>query len=92
MPCDVLDLRCIFVNEVFGSIALAVLFATIVYFIFTSKIRIGFRSSLVIFVPLVLIFSLALGGFALIYPFVTLFVAILLAIIVQKIIGNQGFI
>ncbi len=92
MPCDVLDLRCIFVNEIFGSIALATLFAIISYFIFTSKIRIGFRSSLVIFVPLVLIFSLAFGGFALIYPFVTLFVAILLAIIVQKIIGNQGFI
>ena len=90
--CELLDWKCIFVNELIGSAALAVLFAAILFFVFSSKIKIGFRTTIVIAIPLILILGMAIGGFEALYAFITLLVALMIAAVFQKIVGNQGFI
>ncbi len=89
MVCDVIDLRCIFVNELFGSVVLTMLFATLFFFIVASKIKLGFETSFVFGIPLLLIFSLAITGFSVIYAFATLLSGFMLAWIINKIIGNR---
>lgn len=90
MPsCDLLDLRCIFVNELVGSAFLSVIIATIFFFIFSSKIKIGFRTSIVVAVPVLLIFGLTLTGFSALYAFITVLVGFMLAAVFQKLIGNR---
>lgn len=90
--CDLLDLKCIFVNELIGSVALTVVLAALLLFIFTSKINVGFRTAFVTAIPLILLFGMIFGGFSAIYAFITVMVGFLLAAIFQKLIGNQGFI
>lgn len=90
MPgCDLLDLRCIFVNELVGSAFLSVIIATIFFFIFSSKIKIGFRTSIVVAIPVLLIFGLTLTGFSTLYAFITVLVGFMLAAVFQKLIGNR---
>ena len=90
MPgCDLLDLRCIFVNELAGSAFLSIIIATIFFFIFSSKIKIGFRTSIVVAVPILLIFGLTLTGFSTLYAFITVLVGFMLAAVFQKLIGNR---
>ncbi len=60
MACNLLDFRCIFVNELVGSAFLSIIIATMFFFIFSSKIKIGFRTSIVVAVPVLLIFGLTL--------------------------------
>ena len=90
MPsCDLLDLRCIFVNELVGSAFLSIIIATIFFFIFSSKIKMGFRTSIVVAVPILLIFGLTLTGFSTLYAFITVLVGFMLAAVFQKLIGNR---
>ena len=90
MPsCDLLDLRCIFVNELVGSAFLSIIIATIFFFIFSSKIKVGFRTSIVVVVPILLIFGLTLTGFSTLYAFITVLVGFMLAAVFQKLIGNR---
>ena len=90
MPsCDLLDLRCIFVNELVGSAFLSIIIATIFFFIFSSKIKVGFRTSIVVAVPVLLIFGLTLTGFSALYAFITVLVGFMLAAVFQKLIGNR---
>jgi hypothetical protein len=92
MPCELLDFRCIFVNEIVGSAFLATVLAAILFFIFVGKTKVGFRTSVVLAIPVLLMFGLVISGFPVIYAFVTVLVGFMLAAIIQKIIGNQGFI
>ncbi len=90
MPtCELLDLRCIFVNELVGSAFLSIIVATIFFFIFSSKIKVGFRTSIVVGIPILLIFGLTLTGFSTLYAFITVLVGFMLAAILQKLIGNR---
>ncbi len=90
MPsCDLLDIRCIFVNELVGSAFLAMIIATIFFFIFSSKIKVGFRTSIVVAVPILLIFGLTLTGFSTLYAFITVLIGFMLAAVFQKLIGNR---
>jgi len=84
-----LDLRCIFVNELVGSAFLSIIIATIFFFIFSSKIKVGFRTSIVVAVPVLLIFGLTLTGFSALYAFITVLVGFMLAAVFQKLIGNR---
>ena len=88
VSCNLLDFRCIFVNELFGSIALTLLAAAIGFLIISGKLRFGFETSISLSIVGVLLASLAIGGFAVIYAFITLVVAILIAITFNRIIGN----
>ncbi len=87
--CDLLDLKCIFVNELIGSAVLSVLIAAIIFFIFSSKLKIGFRTAFVVSIPMLLLFGMMLGGFSAIYAFITVLLGFLIASIVQKIISGR---
>lgn len=88
MPCDILDLRCIFLNEIFGSLILTLMFVAILYFIAASKLRLGFDTTIAFSVPLILLGGLAFGGFTALYAFLTVIVGIMFAWVFQKIIKN----
>ncbi len=79
MGCEILDLKCLFVSEIAGSVALAMIIAIIFYFIIASKMRFGFDTTILFAIPVILIVGLAFGGFSIIYAFVTILAAILLA-------------
>ena len=89
VACDLLDLRCIFVSELVGSVTLAVVLAAMLFFIFSSRIKIGFRTTIVVSIPILLLFGLAIGSFSALYAFLTLFIGIIIAIIFQRMIGNK---
>ncbi len=89
MVCDLLDIKCLYVNEIVGSTLLAVVFAVIIYFIVASKLRFGYDSTIALSVPFALIVGLAIAEFSAIYAFATLAVAILIAWMVNNIIGNK---
>jgi len=88
MSCNILDWRCLFLNEIFGSAILTIVVAVIFYFVVASKIKLGFDTTIAFAIPIILIFSLAFMGFSVVYAFATIFVALLIAWIYNKIIGN----
>jgi len=85
MGCDILDLRCIFVNELVGSVTLTAILLAVAYFIIASKSRLGFDTTIILALPIILIVSLMVGGFAVIYAFATVLIAIMLAWLFDKI-------
>ena len=87
--CDLLNWRCIFVNELVGNAFLSIIIAAIFFFIFSSKIKMGFRTAIVVAVPVLLIFGLTLTGFSVIYAFITVILGLMLGAIFQKVIGNR---
>lgn len=89
MVCDILDLQCIFVNEIFGSVLLTAIGAAIIYFIVIAKLRIQAELGLAIAIPFVLISGMMIGGFQTVYAFATVIVALMLAFIFGRIIGNR---
>ncbi len=88
MACDILDLQCIFVGELIGNMVLTFLLAVILYFIIASKLRFGFNTTLVVAIPFILLFGLAIGGITSVMAFATLFIGIFLAWTFNKIMGN----
>lgn len=78
MVCDLLDFRCIFVNELIGSVVLSMILLACAWFVFSSKIKLGFRATIIITIPLLLIASLAITEITIINFFVILFIGILL--------------
>ncbi len=90
MPgCELLDFRCIFVNEIAGSVLLASVLAIIFYFIIASRMRWGFDTTIAFLFPILFIFGLAISGFSVIYAFSTIVVALMVAWLFNKIIGNR---
>ena len=90
MPgCDILDFRCLIMNEIVGSVTLTVVLFAIMYFVIASKLRLGFDTTILFLFPTVVILGLAVGGFSTIYAFATIIVAILVAFAFQKFIGNR---
>lgn len=85
--CDLLDLRCIFVNELVGSAVLSVVLTAILVFVFADKNNLGFRTTLLTSVPFLLMFGLILSSFSAIYAFITIIVGIMLGAIFMKIIS-----
>lgn len=90
MPgCEILDFRCIFVNEIVGSALLAGVIAIILYFMAASRLRFGFDTTMAFLFPVLFIFGLAISGFSVIFAFATVIVGFMLAWIFNKIIGNR---
>ena len=90
MPaCEILDFRCIFVNEIVGNVVLAVVLAAILYFIIASRLKLGFDTTLAFAIPIVLLSGLAIGGFSVIFAFLTMVTAIMIAWLFDRIIGNK---
>jgi len=89
MGCELLDLRCIFVNELIGSAALTIILAAIAYFIIASKNRWGFDTTIALAIPVLVIFGIAVTGFSVIYAFATVIIGLLIAWIFNQMIGNS---
>lgn len=87
--CDLLDLRCLFVNEIVGSVMLTMVLGAIVYFIIASKMRWGFETTVAVAFPLLLIIALAVGSITPILAFGTLVAGFMLTWLMTKIIGNR---
>ena len=89
MICNLLDFRCIFVNELVGNVLLAVVLCAIFYFIIASRMRFGFDTTIALAVPLLLLLGLAFTSFSTIYAVITVIVALGLAFLFDIIIGNK---
>ena len=87
--CDLLDFRCIFVNEIVGDAVLAGVLAIVLYFVVASKLKLGFDTTITFLFPILFIFGLAISGFSVIFAFATVIVGFMLAWIFNKIIGNR---
>lgn len=88
MVCDLIDFRCIIVNELIGSAILTVLLATLCYFLIAGKLKWGFDTTVYAIIPVILILGLAFTGFSAVYAFTTFIVGLMLAWLFNKIIGN----
>ena len=86
--CNIIDFKCIFINEIAGSITLAFILFIILYFIAASRLKIGFDTTIYFLFPMLVIYSVTVGGFALVFGFVTLAGIILLGWIINKQFGN----
>ncbi len=89
MTCDILDIRCIFVSELIGSVILTVLLGAIFYFIIASKLKWGFDTTLTLSLPLLLMLGLTFAGFSAIYAFATVIVGFMLAWIFGEIFRGR---
>ena len=88
MGCELLDFRCIFMNELIGSTVLTVVIAMIVYFIIAAKNRWGFDTTIVTLFPMMLIAGLAFTGFSVMFAFATIVVALIAASLINRFLGN----
>lgn len=86
--CEIIDFRCVFVNEIVGNPLLAAVFVAIFYFIIASKLKLGFESTIGFAFPLILIGGLMIAGFSAVYAFATILVALMIGWLFNKVIGN----
>jgi len=88
MPaCEIIDFKCLFVNEIAGSVTLAIVLFLILYFVAASRMKIGFDTTVYFLFPVIVIASVAVGGFAAIFAFATVFSAILIGWMINKIVS-----
>lgn len=89
MVCDILDLRCIFVNELVGTTILTVILFSVLYFVAAIKLKWGFEMTIFLAAPIVLLFTLATGGFTQVFITMGVIAGLMIAITFNKIIGNR---
>jgi hypothetical protein len=86
--CELLDVRCIIVNQIAGTAILAVLLMSILYFVAAYRLRLDFASTILFFIPALLFMGTIFVGFSIIFAFVTFLVGMLVAYIVNRIFMN----
>lgn len=84
VSCNIIDFKCIFINEIAGSLTLALVLVVILYFIAASRLKLGFDTSIYFLFPVLVIIGLAGGGFSILFAFVALFVALMVGWIINK--------
>jgi hypothetical protein len=89
MVCDILDIKCVIVNELIGSATLAILMFALLYFVVAAKIRLGFKTTIAFSIPLILAFSTVIIGFSVIYAIGSLIAGLLLAMLLLRLLGNK---
>lgn len=87
--CDILDIPCWFINEIVGSIVLASVVMVFLYFVIAAKLKFGFDTTIATLIPVLLVVGLMFAGFSVLYAFITFFIALLIAYVFNKIIGNR---
>lgn len=88
MACNVIDIKCIFVNELVGSIILSIIILFVIYLIAASKLRFGYDTTIAVGIVVLFIGSLALGNLAGILAFATVIIGILLTVELSRLLGN----
>ena len=89
MTCDILDFRCIIVNELVGNVVLAVLLFALLYFVIAAKLRFDPKITFFLAIPIITVFSLTITGFSILYAMATLLAGVLLALVILRLIGNK---
>lgn len=89
MVCNLIDFRCVIMNELIGNSVLTVILGGIFFFIVASKLKLGFDTTIMLSIPLILIVGLMFTSFQTILAFITIALAILVAWVFQKVIGNS---
>ena len=84
MTCDVLDIRCVLVNELIGNASISVLILVLVYFIWCIKKRIQYEVMIGLAFPIVLMTNFIFGGSFLIYILAGIGAAIMLAFLIRR--------
>ncbi len=74
-------------NELFGSVTLTVIFSFIFYLMIAGKLKFGAETTIALAFPIVIIGSLMLGGFNVVYAFATIIVALMVAFVFQRVVG-----
>lgn len=86
--CEIIDFKCLFINEIVGNVTLTIVLFMILYFIMASKLKWGFEITIYLLFPVIVIIGLAGGGFSTIFAFVTLLVAFMVGWAVNKFISK----
>ena len=86
---DILDLKCIFVNELIGDPVLTILLVCLAYFIIAAKLRLGFETTIALSVPIMLIFAGIFSGFQLVYFIGGLIATIIISLAILRLLGNK---
>lgn len=89
MICDITDIMCVWQNELIGSKLIFTLLLIAAFFVFASKQKLGYKTTLwLIPVVLPIIAFWILGTYA-VLAILTLYVGILMALFWNKIWGNR---
>ena len=86
---DILDIKCVLVNELIGDPVLTMLILGIVYFVVAAKLRLGFDTTIAFSVPFMLVFAGVIGGFALIYLLGALIAGLIISLAILRLLGNK---
>lgn len=89
MGCEILDFQCVFVSEIAGSTFIATLIALVFYFILASKLNWSFTTTAGFLVPIMLISTIAIGGFSAVLAFSTVIIGFLISIVINKFISER---
>lgn len=89
MNCDILDLRCVWVNELIGSQVLAVLIFGAFFFALCSKTRMGLKTSLWLASAVFPIVSYFIIGTSFVFAIVTFIAALSAALLHMRLVGNR---
>ena len=87
--CDLLDIRCILVNELIGSPTMAMILAVLAFCLLAAKMRLGFETTITLAVPIVLGFAVVIYGFSIIYGFATFIAGLMVALAFLRLWGNK---
>jgi hypothetical protein len=89
MACDILDLRCIFMNELVGSVMLSMLLLLVGYFILASRMKLDFNTTIGLGLPVMLILGATIGGFSALIAFASVIIPMLVAWVFLRAIGGR---
>ena len=89
MVCNLIDFKCVIVNELIGDPILTVLILAIFYFIVAAKLKFGFDTTIFLAIPVMIAIGLAVAGMQAIYVFFTFLAGIVLALILLRVMGNR---
>jgi hypothetical protein len=89
MTCDILDIRCMLVNEIIGDTTLTVVLGAIVYFWIAVAFKWSWNVTFIIGLPFILALASVLYGFTAIYTIMAVVVGIFAALAMLRLIGNK---
>ncbi len=89
MTCDILDFRCVVVNDLIGSASLALMIAGIFFFAYASYNKIGFKTTLWFSVAYFPVMAYFISGGIFLYAIMTLLVALGIALLHTRLTGNR---
>lgn len=89
MSCDILDVRCMLVNEIIGDTILTVVLGAIVYFWMAVVFKWSWNVTFIIGMPFILALTSVIYGFTAVYTVIAVVVGIFAALAILRLVGNK---